>query len=67
MPHPLINEAVTAIGANGPDAGNLSGYASLEEVEKRHIVDVLRQTEWIKVHVAPPKFLLSIPILSEAA
>ncbi len=42
-----VNEAVTAIGANGPDAGNLSGYASLEEVEKRHIVDVLRQTEWI--------------------
>jgi len=41
------DEAVTAIGANGHDAGNPAGYASLEEVEKRHIMDVLRQTEWI--------------------
>jgi formate hydrogenlyase transcriptional activator len=41
------NEAVTAIGAKGHDAGNPAGYASLEEVERRHIIDVLRQTEWI--------------------
>src|SRR4029077_4407605 len=41
------NEAMTAIGANGHEAGNPAGYASLEEVEKRHIMDVLKQTEWI--------------------
>ncbi|PYX06698.1 MAG: hypothetical protein DMG85_12755 [Acidobacteria bacterium] len=41
------DEAVTAIGINGDHAENTAGYSSLEEVEKRHIMDVLRQTEWI--------------------
>src|SRR5207237_8688235 len=43
----FANEAVTAIGANGDNAENTAGYSSMEEVEKRHIMDVLRQTEWI--------------------
>src|SRR5204863_4531167 len=41
------DEAVTPIGANGHDAENTAGYPSLEQVEKRHIMDVLIQTEWI--------------------
>ena len=41
------DEAVTPIGANGHDAENTAGYPSLEQVEKRHIMDVLKQTEWI--------------------
>jgi formate hydrogenlyase transcriptional activator len=34
-------------GANGNGNGNGHGFATLEEVERRHILSVLEQTNWV--------------------
>src|ERR1700733_2331507 len=37
----------SADGANGNGNGNGHGFATLEEVERRHILSVLEQTNWV--------------------
>jgi formate hydrogenlyase transcriptional activator len=42
-----VTEEATAAAGNGQGSAADLGYASLEQVEKRHILEVLRQTDWV--------------------
>ena len=42
------DKATAELASNGQETGrNVTAYPSLEEVEKRHIIEVLKQTEWV--------------------
>jgi formate hydrogenlyase transcriptional activator len=43
---PANNDAVASVSGNG-GPGSAAELASLEEVEKRHIQEVLKQTDWV--------------------
>jgi len=42
------DDPMPGVPSNSRSSGHdISGYPSLEQVEKRHILDILQQTEWV--------------------
>ena len=44
---PVLHIPSADLKSRIPDGGEMNGFATLEEVERRHILSVLEQTNWV--------------------
>jgi formate hydrogenlyase transcriptional activator len=44
---PVLHIPSTDLKSRVPDGGEMNGFATLEEVERKHILSVLEQTNWV--------------------
>jgi formate hydrogenlyase transcriptional activator len=44
---PVLHIPSADLKSRVPDGGEMNGFATLEEVERRHILSVLEQTNWV--------------------